>query len=201
MREFERELEREFEFEQELETEIVATPISRPPSDRDILNLGCGDDYRPNAWNVDASPDVDADEVVDLQRTPWPWPDASFRVVKARHVLEHLETVPWAEIVRVLAPGGAFVWTYPIGQTRFEDPTHRHYWNWNTAAALAGDRKHAHEFVSGLRLVNRKLSWHVSGRLFRTYTRLRLSHGGPGAWLSQVPGLSGEVTATYRRVE
>lgn len=177
-----------------------AASVSRvDASDFDTLNLGCGADRHPEKWNVDVNPDVEPDEVVDLEATPWPWSDASFAVVEARHVLEHLESVPWDEIVRVLKPAGTFVLTYPIGAVRFEDPTHRQFWNWNTAGAIAGDRKHAHEFVDGLELVNRRLTWHVSGRLFRAYTRVRLAHGGPGAWLSQVPGLSGEVTATYRK--
>lgn len=165
------------------------------------LNLGAGEDYRDGWWNVDVSEAVEPDEVVNLERVPWPWPDASFRRVEARHVLEHLDPVPWSEAVRVLEPGGTFVLTYPIGHARFEDPTHRQYWNWNTAEAIGGHRKHAHEFAEGLRLVHRAYECHVSGRLFRAYTRVRLLHGGPGAWLSQVPGLSGEVTATYRRVE
>ena len=165
------------------------------------LNLGAGEDYRDGWHNVDISEAVAPDEVVDLSETPWPWPDGSFAHIKAQHVLEHLEPVPWGELVRVLEAGGTFVLAYPIGHARFEDPTHRQYWNWNTAEAIAGTRKHAHEFVEGLELVERELSWHVSGRLFRAYTRVRLAHGGPGAWLSQVPGLSGEVTATYRRVE
>lgn len=196
-----RELEQEVDFDAELEMDLDTEPVLRPTPVPDVLNLGCGDDYRAGAWNVDADRSVAPDEVVDLQQTPWPWADASFETVEARHVLEHLETVPWKEILRVLTPGGTFVWTFPIGHTRFEDPTHRHYWNWNTAAAITGDRKHAHEFIDGLELVKRSLEWHVSGRLFRAYTRVRLRHGGPGAWLSQIPGLHGEVTATYRRVE
>lgn len=165
------------------------------------LNLGCGRETLPEAINVDAEPLPGVDEVVDLENVPWPWDSASADRIVARHVVEHLDRSMDAlrEAGRVLKPGGHLQLTYPIGHTRFEDPTHRQYWNWNTAAAIAGERKHAHEHVDGLRLYARELDYQVSGRLARWYTRLRLQHGGPGTWLSQVPGLYGEVTATYRR--
>ncbi|WP_226043518.1 methyltransferase domain-containing protein [Natrinema sp. DC36] len=161
------------------------------------LNLGCGQDQISDFHNVDISSDVQPDEVVDLQQTPWPWPDDSFSHTLASHVLEHLDPVPWDEICRVLAPGGTLVIVYPIGNTRFEDPTHQQFWNWNTAAAISGERKHAHAHVSNLSLVTRDFGWNVTGRLWRAYTRYRLAVGGPGAWMGQVPGLFGEVTATY----
>lgn len=167
------------------------------------LNLGCGEDTIPDATNVDVESLDGVDEVVDLDDIPWPWETASADRIVARHVIEHLERPLDAihEAVRVLRPTGYLELTYPIGQTRFEDPTHRNYWNWHTAEALTGQRKHGHEHVDGLRLCGRSLSYQVSGRLGRWYANVRLAVGGPGPWLSQVPGLSGEVTATYRRVE
>lgn len=167
------------------------------------LNLGCGEATMPDATNVDIEPLDGVDEVVDLGETPWPWESASADRIVAHHVFEHLPRPIDAlqEAVRVLAPGGYLQLTYPIGHTRFEDPTHRQFWNWNTAAAIAGERKHEHEYVEGLRLYAREFDIDVSGRLARWYTHARLSYSGPGPWLSQVPGLYGDVTATYRREE
>jgi len=175
----------------------MAATTRHRPVDEDVLHLGCGTDYRDGCHNVDVNPAVGADEHHDLEDRPWPWPDNAFSVVIARHVLEHLATVPWDELVRVLRPGGTLKLSYPIGHTRFEDPTHKQHWNYQTAAALAGERNHPHEHVDGLRLDHRQVTVEVSGRLCRWYTRLRLWKGGPGSWLSQVPGLHGEVTATY----
>lgn len=177
----------------------MATKGLTTASEFDILNLGCGDDYRKDAWNVDVSPAVDPDERVDLAETPWPWPDKAFSLVLAHHVFEHLPSVPWDEVVRVLNPQGILVVTYPIGHTRFEDPTHRQYWNYHTAAAIAGGRKHGHEHEAALTLLKRGVEWDTPGsRLWAAYTRIRMAVQGPGGWLDQIPGLCGEVTATYR---
>ncbi len=74
------------------------------------LNLGCGDDFQKDYWNVDV--DIDAhevDEYVDVFRD-LPWPDARFERILAQDILEHAswrdtETI-LREWVRVLAPDG-----------------------------------------------------------------------------------------------
>lgn len=54
------------------------------------INLGCGDRYAPDWWNVDvATMPFRVDEVVDL-RGDLPWPDNSIVRAYAGHVLEHL---------------------------------------------------------------------------------------------------------------
>ncbi|MFC7071357.1 class I SAM-dependent methyltransferase [Halobaculum lipolyticum] len=163
------------------------------------LNLGCGDDYREGWHNVDVAASVAPDEVVDLAERPWPWPDDAWTHVRAEHVLEHLDPVPWDELTRVLAPGGRLELVYPIGHTRFEDPSHAGFWNYHTAEALVGDRAHGHQFVAGLTLVSREVEWDLSirSRLLRLWVRWHLFRDGPGPWLSQVPGLYGEVRAEY----
>lgn len=170
-----------------------------------LLNLGCGMDYRQGWHNVDVVEDVDADEYVDLDDRPWPWPDHAFERVDARHVLEHL-TNPlevYRECTRILEPGGTLVVTYPIGHTRFEDPTHHQHWNWHTADLFDGGRDHAHQFDLPLSLQDRSVDWWISQHdpLTRLYVWYRRIWSGPGPWLEQVPGVYGEVTATYRRRE
>lgn len=166
-----------------------------------LLNLGCGEDYRPRWHNVDVSTSVDPDETVDLDDYPWPWPSDHFTRVEARHLFEHLRDPLQAfqEIVRVLTPNGTLELTYPIGHTRFEDPTHRQFWNWHTAAVFAGDREHSHEVDIPLELVDREASWDISQDepLIKWYTQYRLWRCGPGPWLEQIPGIYGEITVKY----
>lgn len=54
------------------------------------LNLGCGRRGYVPFINVDRRGDVDADVVVDLEKTPWPWPDNYAAEVRFDHALEHM---------------------------------------------------------------------------------------------------------------
>lgn len=58
------------------------------------LNLGCGYRKSPDFLNVDHSPVCEPDLVLDLEATPWPWPDDSVDEVVLFHVLEHLGRDP-----------------------------------------------------------------------------------------------------------
>lgn len=168
-------------------------------SERNVLNLGCGEDYVDGAVNVDVEPGVNPDEVVDLDSVPWPWENNRFNVVLARHVLEHLSDPMAAleEIQRVTVAGGTLILAYPIGHTRFEDPTHEHYWNYRTAAWIGGDGEHMQENPLGFRLADRRVNVSVGG-LTGAYIQIKRRLLGDGAWLSQTPGMCGEVEARYR---
>ena len=162
------------------------------------VRLGCGAACPPGDIGVDIAASVAPDIVADLDRQPWPLATDSADRVIARHVFEHL-TDPLAamrEVRRILRPGGRFELTYPIGHARFEDPTHEQFWNYHTAAALVGARKHGHEGVSGFYLADQTVDVSASAWLARTVARARLALGA-GPWLSQVPGVAGEVTAVY----
>jgi SAM-dependent methyltransferase len=78
-------------------------------------NLGCGPDYREGWHNVDVRPGVGADEVVDLDDYPWPWPDDVFERVLMDNVIEHLDDRVAAlhELARVVEPGGSVVVRVP----------------------------------------------------------------------------------------
>jgi hypothetical protein len=54
------------------------------------LNLGCG--FRKlDGWrNIDRMPRCLPDEIVDLEKFPWPWPDSTADEVRLIHVLEHI---------------------------------------------------------------------------------------------------------------
>ncbi len=54
------------------------------------LNLGCGDRRFVPLINVDIRRDLDVDMVVDLERTPWPFPDNYAKEVFFERSLEHM---------------------------------------------------------------------------------------------------------------
>jgi predicted SAM-dependent methyltransferase len=54
------------------------------------LNLGCGFNKLDGFVNVDKQAACQPDMVLDLERLPWPFEDASVSEVAAFHVLEHL---------------------------------------------------------------------------------------------------------------
>lgn len=96
------------------------------------LNLGCGR-KRIEGWvNVDKHASLHPDQVVDLERFPWPWPDSSADEVLLSHVLEHLGQTPdvfigvMKELWRVCSPG-AQVHIHvpdPRHESFLGDPTH-----------------------------------------------------------------------------
>ncbi|MGB0697512.1 MAG: class I SAM-dependent methyltransferase [Rhodospirillaceae bacterium] len=96
------------------------------------LNLGCGTLKKPGWVNVDLSPALDPDQVVDLEHTPWPWPDNSAEAVLLSHVLEHLGETPraflaiMAELWRICAPDATVqvIVPHPRHDSFLNDPTH-----------------------------------------------------------------------------
>jgi hypothetical protein len=96
------------------------------------LNLGCGS-QRLEGWvNVDAAATLAPDQVVDLDCTPWPWPDNAAEEILLSHVLEHLGPTPreflaiMTELWRISAPGGRItvIVPHPRHDSFLNDPTH-----------------------------------------------------------------------------
>jgi glycosyltransferase involved in cell wall biosynthesis len=95
------------------------------------LNLGCGHRRPLRAINVDSRPDVDADMVVDLERTPWPWPDDHAEEIYFERSLEHMGRdfgafqAMMRELYRVSRPGARVVITakHPWTNAFINDPT------------------------------------------------------------------------------
>lgn len=74
----------------------------------DKLNLGSGRFPLRGFLNVDRDAAARPDQILDLNRLPYPFPANSFSLIEVRHVLEHLHDVfsVMREIHRILKPGG-----------------------------------------------------------------------------------------------
>jgi len=96
------------------------------------FNMGCGLNKTPGYVNVDASPHAAPDEVWDLERTPWPWPDNCAEEVRFIHSLEHMGGDPkvflaiMSELYRIMQPGAVAVIhvPHPRHDHFLSDPTH-----------------------------------------------------------------------------
>ena len=97
------------------------------------INLGCGLQKFDGLLNVDKSPLVNPDEVVDLDVLPWKWKDDEFDHIVAKDILEHLGDRPQdivkyiKEMYRVSTNGA--IWEVIVPHWRcdiaLDDPTHK----------------------------------------------------------------------------
>ena len=83
------------------------------------IQLGSGAQYRDGFVNVDIDKNVKADVHHDLDRYPYPFPDASAQMIVARHIIEHLsnQMAFMQECFRILEPNGKLFIDCPIGGT------------------------------------------------------------------------------------
>lgn len=93
------------------------------------LHLGCGRHKEPDSYGVDLAEESAADLIWDLDRRPWPLPDARFDRVVMTDVLEHVGDVigVMEESYRVTAPGARIHIQAPFAASHYiwTDPTHR----------------------------------------------------------------------------
>jgi len=96
------------------------------------FNMGCGHNRREGYVNVDSAPESAADEVWNLEATPWPWPDNCAEEILFIHSLEHMGGDPdvflaiMKELYRICAPGATVVVHAPDPRhdNFIDDPTH-----------------------------------------------------------------------------
>jgi len=96
------------------------------------INLGCGYQKMAGYLNVDNDPACRPDQLVDLEKIPWPFADNSVQEILAAHVIEHLGQTPqmwmeiWKELWRVSANGCLVKITvpHPRHDNFLADPTH-----------------------------------------------------------------------------
>lgn len=110
----------------------VANPVPPPDNIPLRLNLGCGNRKMDGFVNVDFVEACAPDMVVNLERTPWPWPANSVGEVLLIHVLEHLGATSdsflaiISELWRVCRDGALIhiVVPHPRCDNFIGDPTH-----------------------------------------------------------------------------
>lgn len=99
-----------------------------------VLDLGCGPRKQPGAWGVDLHAFEGVDQVMDLDRCPWPLESDAFGVIYAHHVIEHVADIKafMNELHRVARPDAVVEIVTPHFSSldSWKDPTHR----WHLAA-------------------------------------------------------------------
>jgi predicted SAM-dependent methyltransferase len=161
----------------ELITEDTTTP--------QILNLGCGNVYLPQAINLDRTPDTNPDVVHDLNELPWPFRSNQFGEVLAYDVIEHLDDfiATANEIHRVCRDKAIVRITVPHFScaNAFADPTHRRFFSYFSMDFVTGENQN--QFYTQVRfkklstrllfypsLIN-KVVWRLANRYPAAYER------------------------------
>jgi len=93
------------------------------------LNIGCGNDIRPDFVNLDVAALPGVDVVCDLEHYPWQFEDNRFEEIILINVLEHLsDTIAMMEeLWRIAKPGAKVVVRVPYWNCvhAASDPTHK----------------------------------------------------------------------------
>jgi SAM-dependent methyltransferase len=119
----------------------AGSPSGPGRAGRPRLNLGSGTDHRDGYVNLDVVALKGVDVVARLGAEPLPFPDATFGLVLARDVLEHVDAVAaLREIHRVTAPGGRVVVSavHFTSRNLYVDPTHVRGYSARTFEFFAG---------------------------------------------------------------
>jgi glycosyltransferase involved in cell wall biosynthesis len=103
--------------------------------DNGYLLVDLGEHRSPWAGYIAVDKYAPADRVTNLDAR-WPFLDESVGVIRASHIVEHLQDSihTMNEAYRVLAPGGWLFIDVPStdGRGAFQDPTHKTFWNENS---------------------------------------------------------------------
>ncbi len=92
------------------------------------LNVGCGNDIRPGWTNLDLV-DYGGNEIMDLNRYPWPFPEDHFDFILCSHILEHLNNfnAVVTELYRIARHGAILDVRVPffLSTKFYSEPDHR----------------------------------------------------------------------------
>jgi predicted SAM-dependent methyltransferase len=92
------------------------------------LDIACGQSKTPGFFGVDIAPGEGVDLVYDLEKFPWPFPDASVDEAICNHYIEHTKDLIsfMNELYRILKPGARCMINAPYyaSMRAWQDPTH-----------------------------------------------------------------------------
>ena len=96
------------------------------------IDLGCGANKQQGFVGVDIRKLPGVDIVHDVEKFPWPLPDACANLIMASHLVEHIDPHGGVflrfmdEAWRILKVGGQFVISFPYAGSvgYWQDPTH-----------------------------------------------------------------------------
>jgi SAM-dependent methyltransferase len=92
------------------------------------LNVGCGLDLRPGWVNFDMV-DYGGNQLGDLNRYPWPFPEHHFDEILCSHILEHLPNfnAVVTELWRIAKPGARIEVRVPffLSTKYYSEPDHK----------------------------------------------------------------------------
>lgn len=96
------------------------------------LDIGCGSNKMDDHIGMDFLDVPEVDILWDMRELPWPFPDKTFSLLSASHVLEHIprENGVFIKVMnecwRILKDNGQFRIAVPYGGSTmyFADPTH-----------------------------------------------------------------------------
>ncbi|MCG2726255.1 MAG: class I SAM-dependent methyltransferase [Elusimicrobia bacterium] len=108
------------------------------------INLGSGARPMDGYINVDVNPNAPkVDKIWDLNEYPWPFKDESADEIVMNQCLEHLNehNLAMKEVYRILKRRGIAKISVPhfTWQFAFHDPTHKHFFGYNTFFYYAKD--------------------------------------------------------------
>ena len=96
------------------------------------LDLACGDSKAEGFIGVDKWKTPSVDKVVDLQKYPWPWKDASVDEVRCSHYFEHIPGLDrpkfMDELHRILKKGATATILVPYAGSNRSIQDYTHAW-------------------------------------------------------------------------
>ena len=125
------------------------------------LNFGSGRRPKEGYVNIDWCADYHPEVVHNLNLCPYPFPDNTFELIEADHVLEHLDK-PFAamnEFHRVLTPGGKLIIRVPHFSRGFTHAEHAHGFDMTFPLYFKGDADFSGFYGVEFELESLRFSW------------------------------------------
>lgn len=116
------------------------------------LHLGCGHDRKEGYINIDSSPIVKPDMVLDLEKLPLPVEDDSIDEIVANHVLEHIRNfVPLVHELHRISRSGTLIFIktpFYAAWGQYNDPTHVRFFTPFTFDYFSEQGAYVHEAMN-----------------------------------------------------